>query len=237
MRRARQLQPLAAIAIAVTLGFAAAAGAQQGGTEAGDTLLVASPALTGTPARFKGMLGVAGAGRRVAIQGLGPRGVWVTLARATADASGNFGATWTARTAGRWQIRAIVATGTSATTAIDPPTGILTVYRGAGATWYDSTGSRTSCGVRLRKSTIGLAHRTLPCGTRVEIIWKGRTLTVPVIDRGPYGPGLHYDLTIAAARILGYVREGRVRIGVLPNPDARIPQPLRAAAPIRAAGR
>jgi hypothetical protein len=213
-------------------GMVAAAGAQSGGTEAGETLLSAAPALSGTPTTFTGTLGVAAAGRVVAIQGLGPRRVWVTLARARADADGRFSARWTSRVAGRWQVRAIALGGTAAGGLAEPPTGTVTVYRGAGATWYDLSGSRTSCGVRLRKSTMGVAHRTLPCGTLVEITWGGKVVTVPVIDRGPFGRGLHYDLTYAAAKKLGFLEAGRVRVGVLPQPRGRTVPPLRAFAPL-----
>jgi hypothetical protein len=35
---------------------------------------------------------------------------------------------------------------------------------------------------------VGVAHRTLPCGTMVQFRWHGRLAVAPVIDRGPYGP-------------------------------------------------
>ena len=38
---------------------------------------------------------------------------------------------------------------------------------------------------------------TLPCGTMVTLRYGGRTITVPVIDRGPYVAGRDYDLTYA----------------------------------------
>ena len=51
----------------------------------------------------------------------------------------------------------------------------------------------------------GVAHRSLPCGTHVAFTYAGRTIVVPVIDRGPYGvAGANWDLTKATADILGF---------------------------------
>src|SRR4029079_9939280 len=56
-------------------------------------------------------------------------------------------------------------------------------------TWYGPGfyGNRTACGVRYRRYIRGVAHRSLPCGTMVKLLWHGITTRVPVIDRGPYG--------------------------------------------------
>ncbi len=37
-----------------------------------------------------------------------------------------------------------------------------------------------------RHRTVGVAHRRLPCGTEVTILYKGNYLTTEVIDRGPF---------------------------------------------------
>jgi len=73
------------------------------------------------------------------------------------------------------------------------------------ATWYGPGfyGRRTACGARLRRSTLGVANRTLPCGTQVTVFYAGRTVTVPVIDRGPFRKGARWDLTAATARAVG----------------------------------
>ena len=57
-------------------------------------------------------------------------------------------------------------------------------------TWYGPGfyGRRTACGQRYSRYVVGVAHRTLPCGTLVQFQWHGRTAVAPVIDRGPYGP-------------------------------------------------
>jgi rare lipoprotein A (peptidoglycan hydrolase) len=55
-------------------------------------------------------------------------------------------------------------------------------------TWYGPGfyGNRTACGVRYTRDIVGVAHRTLPCGTLVEFKWHGITAVAPVIDRGPF---------------------------------------------------
>jgi rare lipoprotein A (RlpA)-like double-psi beta-barrel protein len=82
------------------------------------------------------------------------------------------------------------------------------------ATWYGPGfyGRRTACGQRLRRSTLGVAHKTLPCGTAVTFYLLGRFVTVPVIDRGPYARGIHFDLTAAAASRLGLSATSRLRV-------------------------
>ena len=78
------------------------------------------------------------------------------------------------------------------------------------ATWYGPGlyGNRTACGGRLRKRTIGVAHRKLPCGTRVAFAYKGRWVRAKVIDRGPYRKGYRWDLTRRLAKRLGVLRVG-----------------------------
>jgi hypothetical protein len=55
-------------------------------------------------------------------------------------------------------------------------------------TWYGPGfyGRRTACGQRYSRTIIGVASRTLPCGTLVQFRWNGITAVAPVIDRGPY---------------------------------------------------
>jgi rare lipoprotein A (peptidoglycan hydrolase) len=87
-----------------------------------------------------------------------------------------------------------------------------------GATWYGPGlyGRRTACGVTLTKRTVGVAHRTLPCGTRVAFANRGRWGRARVIDRGPFRPGHDWDLTKPLAKRLGAIRAGtaKVRTGV-----------------------
>jgi rare lipoprotein A (peptidoglycan hydrolase) len=88
------------------------------------------------------------------------------------------------------------------------------------ATWYGPGfyGNRTACGKTLTKTTIGVAHRSLPCGTRVAFAYRGRWVRAKVIDRGPYRKGHKWDLTSALAKRLGAIRAGsaKLKAGVAP---------------------
>ena len=90
---------------------------------------------------------------------------------------------------------------------------LVALMRNRMATWYGPGlyGNRTACGKRLRPRTLGVAHKSLPCGTRVTFYRAGRFVTVPVIDRGPFRRGVAWDLTAAAARKLGMASTGRLR--------------------------
>jgi len=95
--------------------------------------------------------------------------------------------------------------------------------RTAIATWFGPGffGQTTACGQTLTPAVVGVASRTLPCGTLVKVSYRGHRLTVPVIDRGPYGRnGADWDLTMEAARALGIedtVRIGARIVGSVPN--------------------
>jgi rare lipoprotein A len=84
--------------------------------------------------------------------------------------------------------------------------GRLNVYRLALASWYGPGlyGARTGCGGTLQPGRLGVAHKTLPCGTLVTLRHNGRRVRVAVIDRGPYVGAREYDLTEATARKLRF---------------------------------
>ena len=90
--------------------------------------------------------------------------------------------------------------------------GRMNVYRHALASWYGPGfyGRRTGCGGTLGYSQLGVAHKTLPCGTKVTLRHNGRRVRVPVIDRGPYAGAREYDLTAATARKLGFRGHGGI---------------------------
>ena len=91
--------------------------------------------------------------------------------------------------------------------------GRLNVYRQALASWYGPGfyGQQTGCGGRLGYSQLGVAHKWLPCGTKVTLRHNGRRVRVPVIDRGPYVGAREYDLTAATARRLGFRGHGGIQ--------------------------
>ncbi len=82
--------------------------------------------------------------------------------------------------------------------------------RPALASWYDLYGEGLACGGVLRRNQLGVAHKTLPCGTKVTIRYRGRTLVAPVIDRGPYVGAREFDLTGAVARRLHFDGVGTI---------------------------
>lgn len=101
-----------------------------------------------------------------------------------------------------------------ATSGVVNPATAKAMVRSLGtghASWYGPGlyGNGTACGkVTLRPTTVGLAHKTLPCGTRVLIGFRGKYIIAPVIDRGPYIAGRTWDLTAAAAKAVGLTSAG-----------------------------
>jgi rare lipoprotein A (peptidoglycan hydrolase) len=78
--------------------------------------------------------------------------------------------------------------------------------------WYGPSfyGKRTACGLAMTRELLGVAHRTLPCGTLITFRnpANGRSLTLPVVDRGPYVYGRQWDLTGGACLALGHCYTG-----------------------------
>jgi rare lipoprotein A (peptidoglycan hydrolase) len=89
----------------------------------------------------------------------------------------------------------------------------------AGASWYGPGlwGRQTACGETLRPKTLGVANKTLPCGTTVRFVYGGHVLITQVIDRGPYVKGRSWDLTAAASEMLGLEGVGKVGYSVATN--------------------
>jgi hypothetical protein len=188
-------------------------------TASGEGITIAAriSALLRNGLRLSGTTTQHNAGDVVEIDRSGPRTrwAWVPTARATIAANGTFDTVWQTNHIGRFSIRAVLvpaaaaasssAGDTAASSSAGWPTMTVTVYRPSLATLYGPGfwGRKTACGVTLRRSSIGLANRTLPCGTPVAVYYQGRTMVVPVIDRGPYAYGADWDLTIATARALG----------------------------------
>jgi rare lipoprotein A (peptidoglycan hydrolase) len=116
------------------------------------------------------------------------------------------------------------AGGSSAPSSSAPrPPAPAKVHTTGIATWFGPGfyGQKTACGQTLTPGVVGVANRTLPCGTLVQVSYKGHTLTVPVLDRGPYSNiGANWDLTAGAAGALGIedtVRIGTRVVGSTPN--------------------
>jgi peptidoglycan lytic transglycosylase len=170
--------------------------------------------------RFTGTVPATAAGQVIEIQRRGHEtsGAWTNTAHATAKPDGSFAIVWHANHIGRFQFRAVIGAGTGARAAAASPSVTAIVYRPAIATWYSLNGSSTACGETLRPSTLGVANRTLPCGTMVAFYYQGRTIVVPVIDRGPYANHADWDLTEATAKKLGTLEAGIATIGAVSLP-------------------
>ena len=88
------------------------------------------------------------------------------------------------------------------------------------ASWYGPgfQGQETASGETFDQRQMVAAHRTLPLGSviRVTNLENGRRVTLRVIDRGPYGrnsrKGTVVDVSRGAARRLGFIKKGLVRV-------------------------
>ena len=162
--------------------------------------------------RVRGSAPASATGRTVAIQRFDDATQsWQAVANATVAADGTYRARWRARTVGQFRIRAVLLSS-SASAANATPELSITVHRPAVATWYGPGfyGHRTACGQKLTRRLLGVAHKTLPCGTEVAVLYHGRRITVPVVDRGPFRRGTAYDLTVATAQALGFTHTARL---------------------------
>jgi rare lipoprotein A len=173
-------------------------------------------------ARFRGSVAASEAGRTIAIERFDELSqAWAAVASATVAADGSYVARWRADQVGRHRVRAVLHGGAGAAAATASDELAITVHRPALATWYGPGfyGRRTACGQRMTRTLLGVAHRTLPCGTQVAVLYRGRTITVPVVDRGPFRKGTRWDLTAATAEALGFEYTDRVgAVRVQPQP-------------------
>jgi rare lipoprotein A len=147
------------------------------------------------------------AGRTVTLQAMGYRG-WHDIARTRTGKGGRFRLRYTPRQTGSERVRVHFA-GDAGDRPAHRRLGQLNVYREAEASWYGGGGS-LACGGSLTSSTLGVANKTLPCGTLVTLRYGARTVRVAVVDRGPYVAGREFDLTEATKCALGFGDTGAV---------------------------
>ncbi len=146
-------------------------------------------------------------GELVTLQAFGDHR-WRTLARARTGAHGRFWLSYAPRRLGSEWVRLRFG-GSASGLASRRRLGWLNVYRMAEASWYGG-GGNLACGGLLTSTTMGVANKTLPCGTLVTLRYDGRTVRVPVVDRGPYVAGREFDLTEATKDALGFGGVGQV---------------------------
>jgi hypothetical protein len=143
----------------------------------------------------------------VALQALDRHG-WSTLTRTRSGAGGRFRLRYVTRRVGSESVRLRFA-GDGSELASHRRLGRLNVFRLAEASWYGGGGGM-ACGGSLTSSTMGVANKTLPCGTLVTLRYDGHSVRVPVVDRGPYVAGREFDLTEATKQALGFGDTGEV---------------------------
>lgn len=102
--------------------------------------------------------------------------------------------------------------------------GLVGTMQVGNASWYGPRfhGRRTANGEVFDQHAMTAAHRRLPLGTVVAVtsLDTGRTVKVRINDRGPYVGGRIIDLSRAAAKRLGLIRQGvgRVKVKVVKMP-------------------
>jgi rare lipoprotein A (peptidoglycan hydrolase) len=145
---------------------------------------------------------------RVKVVVRGPRGA--VLGRASSR-HGAFTLGWRPRRLGTYRVRAYGVHDRRVRGSASPVRRV-TAFRYASASYYGPGlyGNGMACGGTLLPGTLGVAHKTLPCGTRVRLRYGGRSVTVPVVDRGPYVSGRDFDLTTATRDRLRFPGVGTI---------------------------
>jgi hypothetical protein len=203
-------------------GKAGAATAALAPGKAGGAAAVAAPeraqvrrapdrVLAGRPVRLRGFVSSGRRGRPVLLQRRTDRG-WRTVDRTRTRRGGAFAASWRPSDVGRHALRVRPGGGRAGRPGEPGRPRVVRVFRRAVASWFGPGfyGQRTACGQTMAPGTLGVAHKGLPCGTRVTFVHEGRTVTVPVIDRGPFVGSREWDLTAAARQRLGAPSTGLI---------------------------
>jgi rare lipoprotein A len=162
-------------------------------------------ATVGRTVRVEGQVTPAGARRKVTVR----IGGHEEATRAGGD--GRFSVSWAARSTGTYPVRVSARSNRAAKGSSDSA-GKVTVYRPAAASWYGPGlyGNSMACGGTLTPSTLGVAHKSMPCGTKLTLRYGGRSVRVSVVDRGPFSGNREFDLTSATKQRLGFPDVGTV---------------------------
>jgi peptidoglycan lytic transglycosylase len=127
--------------------------------------------------------------------------------RTHTQADGSYRVRWHAPGSGAYRVRAKVAN-----TTVRSHRMTVYAFRPAAASYYGPGlyGNGVACGGTLSPGKLGVANKTLPCGSKVTLRYHGKSVTVPVIDRGPFAGNREYDLTAATKAKLGFPSTGTV---------------------------
>ncbi len=84
------------------------------------------------------------------------------------------------------------------------------------ASWYGPgfNGKKAASGEKFNQNAMTAAHKTLPFGTVVRVVYQrtGKSVNVRINDRGPYVGGRIIDLSKAAASQLGIIGPGTGKV-------------------------
>ena len=168
-------------------------------------LRVSKHVVVGRKVRVRGRVRPATYGRQVKVRLPGPD------VRTRTGKGGKFVATWRPRSTGRGKVSAS-ARGDALAGASRSGKRSVTVYRPAAASWYGPGlyGNGLACGGTLSPGTLGVAHKTMKCGTKLTLRHAGRSVRVRVVDRGPFVGGREFDLTAATKNRLRFGSTGTV---------------------------
>ena len=114
---------------------------------------------------------------------------------------------------GQQRLRATLQRRRSASVTSASPEVSVRVFKPGMATWYGPGlyGNTTACGQELTRELVGVAHKSLPCGTMVEVSYAGRSIVVPVVDRGPVRQGHDLGPHLGRGRAARLHRDGAHR--------------------------
>ena len=161
----------------------------------------------GRPVSVAGALLPRGAGRVVSLEARSGRG-WRRVASARTRPNGHFTIKWTP--SGGSRVVRVRFAGDKHSAALASGRHQVSVLHGVLASWYND-GGNTGCGFH---AGMGVANKTLPCGTKVTLEYGGRTVVATVDDRGPYVGGREYDLNQNVAAALGFGGVGTVESSI-----------------------
>ncbi|NIP29141.1 MAG: septal ring lytic transglycosylase RlpA family protein [Candidatus Dadabacteria bacterium] len=95
------------------------------------------------------------------------------------------------------------------------------------ASWYGDKehGGKTASGEKFNRYSYTAAHKTLPFGTMVRVtnLDNGKDVVVKINDRGPFVKNRIIDLSYAAGKSIGLLKNGtaKVKVEVLSSPSSR----------------
>ncbi len=98
-----------------------------------------------------------------------------------------------------------------------PGSGSAKIEQGMASYYGDEfQGKKTASGELYDRGAYTCAHRTLPLGTRVRVtnLKNKKSVLVRVNDRGPWVAGRIIDLSYVAARDIGMIRDGVIKVKI-----------------------